>query len=152
MLDVISILGYTTAASLGVAGVFILAGLLQSRKFNCKGKHGLISGGSSGIGFEVAKEYLKLGANVSIMARDRKKLDTAKAELIKQSKDAENRVFIVSVDTGSGLKAVEDALVPATNQFGSVDVLVNCAGTSIAGAFEDLDIGEFERMLKVRFM
>jgi NAD(P)-dependent dehydrogenase (short-subunit alcohol dehydrogenase family) len=149
MLDVISILGYTTAATLGVTGVFFLFGLLHSRKFDVSGKHVLITGGSSGIGYEVAREYLRLGANVSIMARDPKKLAIAKSELIKSSKGCEDRVFCVSVDTGSGLSAVEKALLPATNLYGDVDVLINCAGTSVAGAFDELDVSEFERMLKV---
>uniref|UniRef100_A0A7S3ME75 3-dehydrosphinganine reductase n=1 Tax=Spumella elongata TaxID=89044 RepID=A0A7S3ME75_9STRA len=153
MLNVVSVFNYTAIASLGVLGALVLGGLLYSRKFDCKGKHVLITGGSSGIGLEVAKEYLRLGARVSIMARDAKKLAEAKVELVKGSKeDAENRVFCVSVDTGSGLKAVEHALAPATKLFGDVDVLINCAGTSVAGAFYELDIGEFERMLKVNVL
>lgn len=135
-----------------IAAVFVavfLGSVLFRRKFDYKGKHVLVTGGSSGIGLEVAREYIRKGANVSIMARDKKKLDIAKADLIAGSKAAESQVCCVSGDTGSSLKAVEDALAPSIKKFGDVDVLVNCAGTSVAGAFDELDVGEFERMLKV---
>ena len=143
-------IGYAVGAALvAVPVILCLGSLLFKRKFDYRGKHVLVTGGSSGIGLEVAREYLRKGANVSIMARDKKKLDTAKLELVGDSKALENQLCLVSGDTGSSLKAVEEALAPCIKKYGDVDVLVNCAGTSVAGAFDELDIGDFERMLKV---
>lgn len=137
------------AVVIAVPVLFLLGSMLFKRKFDYRGKHVLVTGGSSGIGLEVAREYVRQGANVSIMARDKKKLDAAKVELVAGDKALDGQVFCVSGDTGSSLKAVEEALMPCIKKFGDVDVLVNCAGTSVAGAFDELDIGEFERMLKV---
>jgi 3-dehydrosphinganine reductase len=142
-------LAYAAAA---VAGAIVLIPVLSTlfqRTFNYKGKHVLVTGGSSGIGLEVAREYLKKGANVSIMARDKKKLDVAKADLSGPDGALASRICCVSGDTGSSHEDVDKALVSCIKQFGDVDVLVNCAGTSTAGAFDALDAGEFERMLKV---
>lgn len=144
-----SSLGYTAIAVASIIVLLPLFSFLFRRKFSYKGKHVLVTGGSSGIGLEVAREYLKKGANVSIMARDKKKLDAAKADLSGTDGAIDSRICCVSGDTGSSLAAVEKALAPSIKQFGDVDVLINCAGTSVAGAFDDLDVGEFERMLKV---
>ena len=48
-----------------------------------KGKHVLITGGSKGIGKEVAKEFVKRGANVTIMARNAQQLSEASQEISK---------------------------------------------------------------------
>ena len=42
--------------------------------FEYKGKHVVVTGGSSGIGLELAKYYMALGARVTIVARDVDKL------------------------------------------------------------------------------
>jgi 3-dehydrosphinganine reductase len=149
MFDFNSPVGYAILGLVGLCSVLPLLPVLLARKFDYKNKHVLVTGGSSGIGLEVAREYLKKGANVSIMARDKKKLDAAKADLTGSDAELSKRVFCASGDTGSSLEAVEKALAPSIKHYGDVDVLVNCAGTSIAGAFDELDIGEFERMLKV---
>lgn len=123
---------------------------ITTKKYDVKGKHVMITGGSSGIGLAVAKEYLHLGANVTILARDRYKLKQAE-ESLQQEEEFKNRVISISVDVGSGEKAVITAIRPAIKSFGDVDVLVNCAGTSIAGAFDELDADAFERMMSVNY-
>jgi 3-dehydrosphinganine reductase len=148
------------AAIGGFVLLVMVVSFITTARFDYTNKHVLVTGGSSGIGLESAREYLKRGANVTIMARDGKKLEAARLELIasirsstnvksKNPMNPEGRVACVQGDSGSSLELVEKALAPCIKQFGDVDVLVNCAGTSVAGAFDTLDPKEFERMLRV---
>ncbi len=60
-----------------------------------------ITGGSSGIGLSLAKFAVRFGANVSIIARDRKKLDEALQSLQKELKDEDQRVEAASGENSS---------------------------------------------------
>ena len=55
--------------------------LFQTTKIDLKGKHVLITGASKGIGKEVAKECVRRGANVSIVARNVQHLSEANHEI-----------------------------------------------------------------------
>jgi 3-dehydrosphinganine reductase len=46
-----------------------------------KNKHVLITGGSAGLGKSLAIKLAKVGANITILARDAKKLEAAKKEI-----------------------------------------------------------------------
>jgi NAD(P)-dependent dehydrogenase (short-subunit alcohol dehydrogenase family) len=63
------------------------------------------SKGSSGIGLELAREYLRQGANVTIAARDMKKLQAAHEMLSKDIivKDTGQKLIHISVDCGKSL-------------------------------------------------
>lgn len=108
-------------------------------------KHVVITGGSQGIGLELAKEYLRLGARVTIIARDVVKLATAMSELKAISPSYESRISTVSLDVSTSQADVSSRLSNDTDannglQFGDCDVLVNCAGTSVAAIEEDLPV------------
>ena len=82
----------------------------------------VITGASSGIGFDIAKRYFEKGANVVLNARNEKKL-----EEVANSFDNSSRVAVVSgdiSDKATGLRIVEKAV----NQFNRLDVLINNAG------------------------
>ena len=117
-------------------------------------QHVMITGGSSGIGLEAAKEYLKRGANVSLLARNQKKLDAAQASLERFKVSSDQKVLVESVDVGklSDEEKVTTKVNALVKMLGPVHVLVNCAGTSIAGEFEALQGVDFARMLDVNVM
>jgi 3-dehydrosphinganine reductase len=119
-------------------------------------KHVVVTGGSSGIGLELAREYLNKGNSVTIMARDGKKLEEAKADLI-QSLSAKvtnvgDKLIAVSCDVSSGIESVSNALKASTTAFGDVDILVNCAGVTYIKDFVSADITEFERLIKINYL
>jgi len=133
--------------------VIVVASILARRRrsYSLRGKHVVVTGGSSGIGKAVALEALQAGAAVTLMARKVPTLEAAKAELFK-STSTDAKVFVKAIDVGSGLAAVEAAFLGAVQAAGQeVDVLVNCAGNSIPGTFEELDPAAFESMMRVNY-
>ena len=95
-------------------------------------KTALITGSSSGIGFDVARTFLERGSNVVLNGRNADKLKVAAREL-----GHPDRVAVVSgniADPATGEAMVRAAL----ERFGSVDVLVNSAGTFGAKPFVEV--------------
>ena len=137
--------------------VFVYAYLSASfLSYDLRGKHVFITGGSSGIGMAVAKEYIKRGANVTIAARNKKKLaDAVKIlEVYNFSVTKEHhKIISVSVDVSSSEFVVDQAVQSAVKAMGrEVDVLVNCAGTSIAGAFDDISTDSFQNLFSANVL
>ena len=98
----------------------------------------LITGASSGIGYDVARSFLEKGANVVLNARNVEKL-----EMAAQSLGHPDRVATVAGDIGDR-KTGEAMVEVALERFGRADVLVNNAGTFDLKPFldvteEDLD-------------
>jgi 3-oxoacyl-[acyl-carrier protein] reductase len=96
------------------------------------GRSAIITGGSKGIGFAIAKRYAADGADVAIVARGREALEAAVSE-IKAVTNA--RVLGVRADVGKA-EDVQRAYDEAMAAFGKLDIAVNNAGTSRAGPFE----------------
>jgi len=87
-----------------------------------KSNTALITGGSSGIGLDVARGFLEKGFNVVLNGRNSEKLKKAA-----QSLGDESRVAIVAGDI-SDKETGEKMVNVALERFGSADVLVNNAG------------------------
>jgi len=83
----------------------------------------IVTGGSMGIGYAIAKVLALEGARVVISARNRERLTQASAQL---ETETHNKVTAISTDTTD--QALVDAMVKAaTDMHGRIDVLVNCA-------------------------
>lgn len=98
------------------------------------GRTAIVTGGSKGIGYAVAKRFASSGADVAILARGREPLD----EAVKSIKaDAKGRVIGAQADVGIAAD-IARAYDEAMKAFGKVDIVVNNAGTSRAMAFDKL--------------
>ena len=91
-----------------------------------------------------------MGARVTIVARNQKKLDVALKQISPYCEANNQKAMAISCDTSASFEECQKKLV--TDDVGTVDVLVNCAGTSIAGSFDALDIDSFENMLKTNVL
>ncbi len=101
-------------------------------------KTALITGSSSGIGLDIARAFLDKGSRVVLNGRNADKLETVAAELGDPERIAIVPGSIADRETGEAMVRV------AVERFGSVDVLVNNAGTFGTKPFldvteEDLD-------------
>jgi len=98
------------------------------------GKKALITGGSLGIGLAIAERFLGAGADVAIVARRAEVLKESKAKLDALGK---GKVVAIAADVGKADEC-RFAYQRTEAEFGQVDVLVNNAGTSQRGAFEEI--------------
>jgi 3-dehydrosphinganine reductase len=111
------------------------------------GRHVLVMGGSSGIGLATAEAFAARGADVTVVARSRDRLEAACEAIALNRVDTSQRVEKVAADVSTADGAAE-AVVKAT-QGGArpIDVLVNCAGIIIPGYFEAMPIESFEECM-----
>jgi len=117
-----------------------------------RNRHVFITGGSKGIGFEMAKICIEIGAHVTIVARNKEDLEKAKLELIKMSNPGINQhVLAYSIDVGENVFNIERAITDAEINSGPIYLLACCAGTSIAKTFEDTPSEEFRKMMDINY-
>jgi len=102
-----------------------------------KNKSALITGGTSGIGLETAREFLREGARVAITAKDSTSLEVAR-------KDLGRDVVTIASDMGdaTGQKKLAETIREA---FGKLDVLFLNAGIADMRPLEQWDESAFER-------
>ena len=113
-------------------------------------KNAIITGGSSGIGKAVAKLLASSGANISLIARDEKKLKKAQQEVKDVVASDEQKIlsFVADVSKRSEItKAIQNAIA----EQGTPDLLITSAGVAIPGYFEDIPIETFERTMRVNY-
>ena len=93
--------------------------------FDLKGRVAVITGASSGLGKQMAKGFAKQGADLVILARRIERLEELKNEL----SDFGVKVLPIKCDVTS-TEDINEAAKKAKEEFGKVDILVNCAGSS----------------------
>lgn len=107
-----------------------------------EGKVALVTGGSRGIGFAVARRLGKMGARVAICGRDLAALEGAASNLRGEG----IRVLAVPADVSRADQVSH--LVHATQQeLGPVDILVNNAGTGAFGPFHQFGEADWDRVI-----
>jgi NAD(P)-dependent dehydrogenase (short-subunit alcohol dehydrogenase family) len=103
-------------------------------EISLNGRSAIVTGGSKGIGFAIATRFTASGGDVAIVGRGREALDAAVKQI---GTTAKGRVIGVQGDVGT-VAGVQGAYEAAMAAFGKVDIIVNNAGTSATGPFENL--------------
>lgn len=108
-----------------------------------KDKTVIVTGGSEGVGAAAARLFAQAGANLMLVARNRKNLEAIAAELRDK---ARVEIFPMDVsDAGSCL----DLFKKTVFEFGRVDVLVNNAGFHARGDVESVSADDLARTIDV---
>jgi 3-dehydrosphinganine reductase len=113
-------------------------------------KHAIITGGSSGIGKATAKLLAQQGANITIIARDRNKLETAKTEIEQVKINSQQKILAIAADV-SLATAIENAMETAIKQLGSPQILIASAGIAYPGYFEEIPVEVFEKTMAINY-
>ena len=100
--------------------------------FQLEGKVALITGGSRGLGLQMAEALGEMGCRVAISARKADELEQAKAHL--KSKGIDALTIVNDLQKPTGIPALVDAVLA---QHGQIDILVNNAGATWGAPAED---------------
>jgi 3-oxoacyl-[acyl-carrier protein] reductase len=111
-----------------------------------KGRRAIVTGGSSGIGFETARQLLEEGVRVLITGRDEKRLNTARDDLAKRTG---GEVHAVAADM-TRESDIATMVATAKQKLGGVDILVNNAGTMYSGRFAAFKDDEMKKQLETK--
>ena len=104
----------------------------------------VITGGSAGLGKELAFAFLERQATVIVVARDRERLENLKRE-------SADRVHTYACDVTSD-ESVEELMTLLNVDFDKIDVWINNVGKSDRGKARDTSLADFEKSLQINFL
>jgi short-subunit dehydrogenase len=107
----------------------------------------LITGASSGLGFELVRSFSSAGAKVVLVARNLERLNAVAKEL----KLVDERFAAISCDITNDAD-VANMIAQVQARFGQLDVLVNCAGISARGRLSETTIADFQTMWELNIL
>ena len=110
--------------------------------FELKGKVALITGGSRGLGLQIAQGLGEMGASIAISARKPAELAQAKLYLARQGIDA-----LTVVNDLTEPEQVPDLVEAVVGSYGGINILVNNAGTSWGAPAEQHPIEAWNKVM-----
>ncbi|MEM9927442.1 MAG: SDR family oxidoreductase [Cyanobacteria bacterium P01_D01_bin.50] len=113
-------------------------------------KHAIITGGSSGIGKATAILLANQGASITIIARDRDRLEKAKVEIEAARVSPEQQIICISASVTEQIQ-IEQAITQAVEEIGTPDILITSAGIAHPGYFDELSLEVFEETMKINY-
>lgn len=132
--------------ALGLVGS-ILAWRQSRRPGEISGKVAVVTGGSRGLGFLLARKLALQKCTVVICARNADTLERARTELLRAT-GAE--VLAIPADVADQVQ-VDRVIQTALSRFGSVDILVNNAGVIQVGPVETMTLDDFRQAMDLMY-
>jgi NAD(P)-dependent dehydrogenase (short-subunit alcohol dehydrogenase family) len=114
----------------------------RAARYHLRGKNVVITGGSRGLGLALARQFLRRGARVALLARDLAELKNAQRKL------ASDEVWIAQCDV-TDKKQVERTIEHLLRQLDQIDVLVNNAGLISVGPAGAMTLDDFRQSLDI---
>ena len=110
--------------------------------FNLEGRVAIVTGGSVGLGRQMAEGLAEMGANLVLCARKQQRCEQAAAELSQLGV----KVLALGCDVKdpASIQSVVDATV---KEFGQVDILFNNAGTSWGASVEEMTLEQWHKVI-----
>jgi len=112
--------------------------------FSLAGKTALVTGGSRGLGLQMAQALGEQGARIVLSARKQAELDEAVAHLVSRGIDASAIAADLSIDA-----QVQPLVDEAIKRLGHIDILVNNAGASWGAPAEDHPIDAWDKVMNL---
>ena len=115
--------------------------------WNLKGKKALITGGTKGIGLAISEEFLKLGAEIFIVARDNKLITKKVNSWRKKGYKASGLAVDLSISEDR-VKLIAEL----RKSWKKLDLLVNNVGTNIRKRTVEFSTEEYEKVLNTNLI
>lgn len=133
--------GFAAGLALGVWAV-----ARKVRRLELARRVALVTGGSRGLGFVLARELGKRGMRVVICARDETELERAQKTLASEGHD----VIALPLDV-TDEEGVAGLVADVEENVGPIDLLVNNAGIIQVGPAESMGIEDYRRAMDIMF-
>src|SRR2546421_4486248 len=114
--------------------------------FSYRDKVALITGGSRGLGLEIARQICARGGKVTLIARDADELARAKTELDRFATE----VLTIQCDLLESAQ-IQSAVQQTIQRFDKIDILINSAGTIEIGPLAHMQLRDFDRAMRLHF-
>src|SRR6201998_2829598 len=101
--------------------------------FDLSGRVAIVTGGSIGLGRQMAQGLAEMGANLVLCARKKERCETAAEEL----RTLGVKTVALACDV-TNPASVQEVVQTTVAQFGRIDILINNAGTSWAAPTEEM--------------
>jgi NAD(P)-dependent dehydrogenase (short-subunit alcohol dehydrogenase family) len=115
--------------------------------FDLSGRTAIITGGSRGLGLQIAEALGEMGAKLALTARKKDELDHAVAHLAKLGVAAQ--AFACDIGKRDSIPGVFDQMLA---QLGRVDILVNNAGATWGAPAEDHPLEAWDKLVSVNLI
>src|ERR1017187_3775647 len=113
--------------------------------FNLSGKVALITGGSKGLGKAMARGLAEAGADIVIASRHENELKPALGEILKGT-DRKGAYYVADMSKRTETRKLASF---ALEKMGTVDILINNAGTNVPQAVDEITDVEWDRIMEI---
>ena len=111
--------------------------------FDLTGRVAIITGGSIGLGRQMAEGLAEMGANLVLCARKKERCQQAAEDL--QQLGAKTMAMGCDVKSAASIQEMVDATL---TQFGRIDILINNAGISWGAPVEQMSLQDWNKVLE----
>ena len=118
---------------------------------NFAGSVAVITGGASGIGFATAGALRERGAHLVLADINADGLSRAEEQLRQRNPDAQGGILTVATDVTSEAQ-VRELMRQALDVFGSINLVVTCAGVGRGGPIDMFTSSDMQTMMNINFM
>jgi tropinone reductase I len=118
----------------------------MSERWKLKDRRAVVVGGTRGIGRAVAEELMELGAEVTIVARQKNDIERLQFEAARKNRKLHG--ISADVSTPEGIRTIKQW---AEDGYSPLHILVNNVGTNIRKKSVDYNSGEFDHLMRTNF-